>query len=67
MKWQYQVHTYKQPSGVIFRGTGSVPEELQGELAKFGTEGWELIAAYPIAMGQGATNIVVMIFKRPKE
>ncbi|MFM9966765.1 MAG: DUF4177 domain-containing protein [Planctomycetaceae bacterium] len=65
-KWEYRIYNYKQPSGVIFRGAGDVPENVPKDLNALGNEGWEIIASYPVAMGSGATNQIVMILKRPK-
>lgn len=64
-KWEYHIYTYKQPSGIMFRGAGDIPETVQGELNALGQEGWEIAAAYPVAMAQGSTNQVVIILKRP--
>jgi Domain of unknown function (DUF4177) len=65
MKWDYHIYSYRQPSGVLFRGAGDTPEEVDRDIKKLGKEGWELSAAYPVAMAQGATNSIVIIFKRP--
>jgi Domain of unknown function (DUF4177) len=66
MKWEYKLHAWKQPGGVIFRGAGDIPaNEITVALNKLGTEGWEAVAVFPIAMAQGATNIVGILLKRP--
>ncbi len=63
--WEYHIYSYKQPSGMIFRGAGGVPDEVEPDLNKLGKDGWEVASAYPVTMAQGATNMVVIILKRP--
>lgn len=66
MKWEYRIYTWKQPSGIMFRGAGDIPsDEITAALNKLGSEGWEAVGAFPIAMAQGATNIVGILLKRP--
>jgi len=64
-KWEYYIYKYNQPSGMVFRGAGDVPEDVQNQLNALGQEGWEVTTAYPVAMAQGSTNQVVIILKRP--
>ena len=64
--WEYKVYSYKQPSGMLSRGAGDVPEGFLQDLNALGAEGWEVATSYPVAMGNGATNQVVTILKRPK-
>ena len=63
--WEYHIYSYKQPSGMIFRGAGGVPDEVQPDLNALGKDGWEVASSYPVNMAQGATNMVVFILKRP--
>ena len=66
MKWEYTIYSYKQPSGILFRGSGDIPvEEIAGTLNKLGKDGWEAVSVFPIAMAQGATNMVGILLKRP--
>jgi Domain of unknown function (DUF4177) len=66
MKWEYQIYSHKQPSGVMFRGAGDLPvQEIAGALNKLGQEGWEAVSAFPVAMAQGATNLLGILLKRP--
>jgi hypothetical protein len=66
MKWEYQIYSHKQPSGFLFRGAGDLPaEEMLGALNKLGQEGWEVVSAFPVAMAQGATNMLGILLKRP--
>lgn len=52
--------------GTIFRG-GKIDEGwLRTELNRFGEEGWELVSVFSSAIGNGATNEVAVVFKRPK-
>lgn len=66
MKWEYTLYSHKQPSGMLFRGAGDIPgAEIGAALNRLGVEGWEAVAAFPVAMGQGATNAVGILLKRP--
>ena len=66
MKWEYTVYSHKQPSGMLFRGAGDIPgQEIAEALNRLGAEGWEAVSAFPVAMGQGATNLVGILLKRP--
>jgi hypothetical protein len=65
MKWEYKVYSWKQPSGVLFRGAGAIPtDEIAAALNKLGNEGWEAVSVFPIAMAEGATNMVGILLKR---
>ncbi len=66
MKWEYTIYSIKQPSGVLFRGAGQIPvEEIIPALNKLGSERWEVVSAFPIAMAEGATNMLGILLKRP--
>jgi hypothetical protein len=66
MKWEYRMYAHKQPSGVFFRGAGDIPiDEMADALNKLGSEGWETVSVFPVAMAQGATNLVGVLLKRP--
>jgi len=66
MKWEYRIYSHKQPSGMLFRGAGDIPiDEITIALNKLGTEGWEAVGVFPVAMAQGATNMVGVLLKRP--
>jgi Domain of unknown function (DUF4177) len=65
MKWEYKIYSWKQPSGVLFRGAGAIPgDEITVALNKLGNEGWETVSVFPIAMVEGATNTVGIRLKR---
>jgi Domain of unknown function (DUF4177) len=65
MKWEYKIYSYKQPSGMLFRGAGDIPvDEIVGALNRLGADGWEAVSAFPIAIAQGATNMVGILLKR---
>jgi hypothetical protein len=52
-------------SGIMFRGAGAIPaDEITAALNKLGNEGWEAVSVFPIAMAEGATNIVGILLKR---
>jgi hypothetical protein len=66
MQWEYTVYSHKQPSGVLFRGAGDIPsEEIVGALNQLGADGWEAVGVFPVAMAQGATNMIGVLLKRP--
>jgi hypothetical protein len=66
MKWEYKIWSYKQPAGAIFRGAGDIPaEEITVTLNALGGDGWEAVSVFPVAMAQGATNMVGVLLKRP--
>lgn len=68
MKWEYMVYSYKQPSGTLFRGAGGIPaDEIANALDALGQDEWEAVSVFPIAMAQGATNMVGILLKRPFE
>jgi hypothetical protein len=66
MKWEYKIWSCKQPSGAMFRGAGDIPaEEITLALNALGEDGWEAVSVFPVAMAQGATNMVGILLKRP--
>lgn len=66
MNWEYKIYSHKQPSGMLFRGAGEIPiDEIVGALNKLGGERWEAVSVFPVAMAQGATNMVGILLKRP--
>jgi hypothetical protein len=66
MKWEYRVYAHKQPGGALFRGAGDIPaEEIAKALNELGSDGWEAVSVFPVAMGQGATNLLGVLLKRP--
>jgi hypothetical protein len=66
MKWEYKLYSCKQPSGVMWRGAGDIPsDEITAALNKLGSEGWEAVNVFPIAIAQGATNLIGILLKRP--
>jgi hypothetical protein len=61
MRWEYNILSYNQPSG-----TGAIPaDQITSALNQLGKDGWEAVSVFPIAMTQGATNIVGILLKRP--
>jgi len=66
MKWEYTIYSHKQPSGMLFRGAGDIPVgEIATELNRLGADGWEAVGVFPVAMAQGATNMIGILLKRP--
>ena len=66
MKWEYKIYAHKQPSGMLFRGAGDIPvDEIANGLDRLGGEGWEAVGVFPVAMAQGATNLLGILLKRP--
>ncbi len=65
MTWEYQIYSHKQPSGMLFRGAGDIPEEeIVRSLNELGEGGWEAVSVFPIAIAQGATNMIGILLKR---
>ena len=64
MRWSYHVFKFK-PTGTIFRGGKIDDDWLQQELNALGAEGWEVAASFTSAIGQGATNEVAIVMKKP--
>jgi hypothetical protein len=64
MKWSYHVFKFS-PTGSIFRGGKIDDNWLAQELNALGDEGWELAGVFTSAIGQGATNEVAVVMKRP--
>jgi hypothetical protein len=51
MTWEYKIFSYKQPSGMLFRGAGEIPtNEILPALNKLSSEGWEALSVFPISM-----------------
>lgn len=66
MRWEYKVYAHKQPSGMVFRGAGDIPAaEMASEMNELGADGWEAVCAFPVAIAQGATNMIGVLLKRP--
>lgn len=63
-KWTYHVFKFS-PTGAFFRGGKIDADWLAKELNALGVEGWEMVGAFTSAIGQGATNEVAIIMKRP--
>lgn len=60
MKWEYKSITYRDSSSF---GKSSTEAELEAQMTRLGTQGWELAAALQPPTGGSAT---LLIFKRPK-
>jgi hypothetical protein len=60
MKWEYKSITYRDSSSF---GKSSTEAELEAQMTRLGTEGWELAAALQPPTGGSAS---LLIFKRPK-
>jgi len=66
MKWEYKILSIKQPHGVLFRGGGQIPgDEMTAALDRLGNDGWEVVNVFPVAIAQGATNLLGILLKRP--
>lgn len=66
MRWEYKIYGHKQPSGMVFKGAGDIPaDEIAAALNKLGSEGWEAVGVFAVAMAQGATNMLGTLLKRP--
>jgi hypothetical protein len=61
MRWEY--HTFKD--GTSF-WAGKIDEpRLVAEMNSLGMQGWELVATLETNAVQGASNEIVLLFKRP--
>jgi len=50
-----------------FLGPKVQPETLTAELDAHGAEGWELVSAFDVNRGHGATSAIVVLFKRSRD
>ncbi len=60
-KWDY-MHLVIDQKGLA---GGKTPADLSQQLGRLGSEGWELVSAFPITQGSGVTVKAVYLFKRP--
>jgi hypothetical protein len=67
MQWDYYTLVLEARLPGLFQAGGEIdPEKLDNELNRLGRQGWELVGSFPIAMAEGGTRDVVLIFKRPR-
>jgi Domain of unknown function (DUF4177) len=65
MRWEY---TTKKLDVQGWFEQGEVdPEKVDEILPPLGAEGWELVASFSTTTGEGGSNDLVFIFKRPEE
>ncbi|MCD8538572.1 MAG: DUF4177 domain-containing protein [Leadbetterella sp.] len=60
-KYEYKIFKTK-PEG--FWGTKVESEKLETEINKLGSEGWELVSTMDTNAGYGATQEIILFFKR---
>lgn len=60
-RWQY----LSQNIGVSGLAGNVDPKLMNETLNWYGSQGWELVSAFPTAALHGDTGLVVLIFKRP--
>ena len=65
MKWEYQ--TIKVDARAGWTSNGLNVTEFDKVMNRLGSKGWELVSAFDTNMGEGRTEDVVAIFKRPAE
>ena len=63
MQWEYTT----LPVNRSFWSGNVKGDVLQKQLDSLGAAGWELVTGFGTNWGQGATNEVVLIFKRPRQ
>ncbi|QQE13380.1 DUF4177 domain-containing protein [Planctomycetota bacterium] len=63
MKWEYKTHTI-DIRGFFSSGNVDV-SETDRVLNHYGQHGWELISSFDTNHHDGASKLIVMIFKRP--
>ncbi len=61
MKWNY-MHLVIDQQGMA---GGKTPADLSEQLSRLGSQGWELVSAFPITQGTGVTVKAVYLFKQP--
>ena len=67
MQWEYYTLVLEARLPGLFQAGGEIdPEKLDHEMNRFGRQGWELVGGFPIAMAEGGTRDVLLIFKRPR-
>jgi hypothetical protein len=62
--WEYKTITAKTKGGIL--RTTDVSEDFVDSCNYAGRDGWELVAALPLAEANGRTVAVELIFKRPR-
>ncbi len=63
--WEYMVLKVEAYSG-FFAGRVVDTDALSAELNHLGARGWELVSMFEVQTGQGRTNSVNAILKRPR-
>jgi hypothetical protein len=62
--WEYKQVSIRTRGGIVRQVSYRLDIEEQCNAA--GREGWELVAAVPLTEIRGRTNLVSLIFKRPR-
>lgn len=60
-QWEYKTMKFKTGG---FLGGKVDTEELEVELNRYGSEGWELVSCFDTSLSQGQSREVIVIFKR---
>lgn len=63
MKWEYK--TVKFSVASFWNGVQIDTDQADSFINEFGGDGWELVSAFDLNEGYGASKEVVLIFKRP--
>ena len=63
-KWTYHVFKFS-PTGASFLGGKIDDAWLARELNALGGGGWEIASVFTSAFGQGSTNEVAIVMKKP--
>ncbi len=65
MKWEYQTVKFNIAGGWNLSGVDFDVDVVQEFTNRLGSEGWELVSAFPVNSGHGHSKEIVFIFKRP--
>lgn len=65
MKWEYQTVKLNITGSWNLSGIDFDVDVVQEFANRLGSEGWELVAAFPVNSGHGQSKEVVFMFKRP--
>ena len=62
--WEYKLLSIKTKGGVVRQM--NFQEDLVEQCNAAGREGWELVSTVPLIETRGRTQVVNLIFKRPR-
>jgi len=63
MKWEYKTVKFRTAG---FMGGKIDDEQLNNEMNRWGTQGWELVSSFSTSQSFGESRDIVLIFKKSK-